>query len=464
MLQVTAGGRETNMTQRLARLVALAGRVRRLSWCTVVVVVSHDPAFLAAFAEWSLRGRLLVWSTRLVVVTRLALPQLRTLLPAHWTFAMMNAVFLITKDTSGNNEFHGATVNVTTLPYGVFWDESEGPGNTTVFSGTDYYTLEAISHALNFTIRKVPATSWAEHTRKILPQVLQLVAERRAFFAPVVHTVLPHRLEKIDFSIVYEMSTISFCMAPPGITAQWQALYYPLSHTVWFSTLLVLLLTPVAFIVLIRKTGDILAKRTEQFSFGALFQHMAGILLGQSLLHRLPSFSSSRVLVAAWLVFALILGTVYSGNLTASLTLPKYPPRPETLPQLVEAVDRITMQPYGKEFRKFFAKSDSPLFQKLADMIDFVPSLVEGQRQAAERNQAHLDNLRSQHDNIAKSYSRADGSELLYIGRESIMPGQSAWPLPHDAPYTAVIDRHLMAVVEVGSRSYYAPLNYPVGE
>ena len=29
------------------------------------------------------------------------------------------------------------------------------------------------------------------------------------------------------------------------------------------------------------------------------------------------------------------------------------------------------------------------------------------------------------------------------------MLGQSAWPLVHDAPYTAVNDRHLMAVLEV---------------
>lgn len=59
----------------------------------MVVVVSHDVTFLDAFAEWSLRGRLLVWSVRLVVVTQLDLLQLRTLLPKHWTFAMMNVIF-----------------------------------------------------------------------------------------------------------------------------------------------------------------------------------------------------------------------------------------------------------------------------------------------------------------------------------------------------------------------------------
>ena len=60
----------------------------------MVVVVSEDPVFLVDFAEWSLRGRLLVWATKLLVVTRLVVRHLETLLPTYWTFSMMNAVFL----------------------------------------------------------------------------------------------------------------------------------------------------------------------------------------------------------------------------------------------------------------------------------------------------------------------------------------------------------------------------------
>ncbi|XP_063886245.1 ionotropic receptor 93a-like [Scylla paramamosain] len=177
---------------------------------------------------------------------------------------------------------------------------------------------------------------------------------------------------------------------------------------------------------------------------------MMGMLLGQNLPRRLPTTSSSRILVGTWLMFALVIGLAYRGNLTASLTLPKYPPRPETLSQLVDTVDRITMQPYGVEFRNFFAKSDSPVFQKLARLIAFVPTIEIGQNEAVEKNQAHLENKRYQQLRIAERFTKADGSELLYIGRESIMPGQAAWPLPHDAPYRPLIDRHLMAIVEGG--------------
>lgn len=40
-------------------------------------------------------------------------------------------------------------------------------------------------------------------------------------------------------------------------------------------------------------------------------------------------------------MFAFIVGTAYRGNLTASLTAPKYPARPETLKELVSAGARF---------------------------------------------------------------------------------------------------------------------------
>lgn len=80
--------------------------------------------------------------------------------------------------------------------------------------------------------------------------------------------------------------------------------------------------------------------KDKKLLLGTVFHQMVGMLLGQSLSHHLFKTSSSRILLAAWLVFAIILGSAYSGNLTATLTLPKYPPRPETLKQLVDAADR----------------------------------------------------------------------------------------------------------------------------
>lgn len=62
--------------------------------------------------------------------------------------------------------FHGATVNVTALPFPPYWDTAEerSPDGTTTkgFTGTDYLMLEAIAGALNFSIRVLPTANWDE--------------------------------------------------------------------------------------------------------------------------------------------------------------------------------------------------------------------------------------------------------------------------------------------------------------
>ncbi|XP_042231760.1 ionotropic receptor 93a-like [Homarus americanus] len=441
VFEVVVDGQDANETLvLLSHLLHQARQVRMESRCVRVVVVSHDPVFLNTFAEWSLKGRLLVWATKLLVVTSLPLPQLHALLSSHWTFSMMNTILLNLEDTPPNLSFNGAKVNVTALPFAPYWGELKGSDGAKQYSGTDYFLLKSIADSLNFTINVVPTTSWAE--------VTQRVVDRVSFMATVFHIMLPGRLERYDYSWVYEYASLDFSMARPGIKPQWQSLYYPLTDLVWAAVLLALLLTPVILLLIIRvgewKDGG------DRIATGTVVQDVTGMLLGQNLPRRLPTVISSRVLVASWLMFALIIGSTYRGNLTAFLTLPKYPPRAETTQELARVAERITMPSYGVEFRNFFSQSDSQLFKRLGQLMHIVPSVIVGYQQAVKRKQAHLDARRYLQLKIAELYTGADGIPKLYIGRESIIPGQSAWPIPHDAPYRPVLDRCLMAVIEAG--------------
>ena len=51
--------------------------------------------------------------------------------------------------------------------------------------------------------------------------------------------------------------------------------------------------------------------------------------------------------------------------------------------------------------------------------------------------------------NIAQHFTDADGSTLLYIGRENVLPGIAAWPIPFDAPFKPQLDSIMMAVLQV---------------
>ncbi|XP_071535583.1 ionotropic receptor 21a-like [Panulirus ornatus] len=181
-----------------------------------------------------------------------------------------------------------------------------------------------------------------------------------------------------------------------------------------------------------------------------MIQEAFGTLLGQNLSKWLPRASSSRVLVASWLVFAFILGTVYRGNLTAALTLPKYPPRPETVEELVNFADRVTMPPFGKDWQKQFRESGSAKLERLANLMDIGPTILEGLQMALEKKQAHLTTRQAFSHWTAEHFTRADGSVPLYFGQEHIVPGACAWPIPHDAPYKHHVDNIMMEVKEAG--------------
>ena len=71
-------------------------------------------------------------------------------------------------------------------------------------------------------------------------------------------------------------------------------------------------------------------------SYGLSFLENFALLMGQSVEFKFYNRNSPELLSGIWLIFAFIVSTVYRSNLTASLTYPTYPPRPETLSELVK--------------------------------------------------------------------------------------------------------------------------------
>ncbi|XP_050689280.1 uncharacterized protein LOC126981779 isoform X2 [Eriocheir sinensis] len=474
-----------NVTRRgLAETLQTARFVRRRSQCVVVVVVSEDYEFLVAFAQWSLKARLLSGTTKLLVLTRLPFYRVENLLCSYWTLSMMNAMLLNQEGEDARflvyvhlpfsqagsqvkriaswgsrpglvlrlafplfpdkfSNFHGTTVNVTALPYTPHWveetNQSEDGTSKTVYSGTDYYLLASIAYALNFTIHVIPTPSWNEVALK--------VEERKSFMATVFHNVLPQRLERYDYSYTYEYGSLDFSVAKPSLKPRWQSLYYPLSNSVWLAVIAIMLIVPLSLYLLCLPE---LTPNSNRLGFGIVVQMVIATFLSQNLTKKLPQFNWSRCLMAAWLVFALVVGTVYRGNLTAALTLPKYPPRTETVQQLVNTFTSITMPPFGNEFIKFFKQSNSTLYKSLADKMSIVPDVITGLQRAQDYREAHVAGRRYMEQMIARHFTSPLGSTPLYVGRESLLPGISAWPIPHDAPYKHRLDTLMMAVVEAG--------------
>lgn len=70
-------------------------QMRVMSLSVTVVVVSQNPAFLDAFAELSLKGRLQMWSTKLIIHTNLPFSVLQGL---HKLLSTRNCMLLLANE------------------------------------------------------------------------------------------------------------------------------------------------------------------------------------------------------------------------------------------------------------------------------------------------------------------------------------------------------------------------------
>ncbi|MPC51920.1 hypothetical protein E2C01_045777 [Portunus trituberculatus] len=84
--------RQANDTHKqIILLIKKAHLIAAKTTKVLVLVASDDSNFLSTFAEWSLRSRFLVWTTRLLLFTRL---QARTVQHLHETLSMTNSLLL----------------------------------------------------------------------------------------------------------------------------------------------------------------------------------------------------------------------------------------------------------------------------------------------------------------------------------------------------------------------------------
>nr|XP_027212998.1 uncharacterized protein LOC113806086 [Penaeus vannamei] len=183
--------------------------------------------------------------------------------------------------------------------------------------------------------------------------------DRTSFMAANGYVVLPSRLQQYGFTREYGMTSQTFVMATPSLAPRWDNLLFPLSWEVWVAVIAALVvLAGVLKMVCVCKymsmsvlsvASDAPSKPLSQLghigraTYPDLSQSVLEvykILLGQDFSQWRARTTASRLVVATWLVVALVVGVAYRGNLTASLTSPMYPPRPETAAEMVRVVER----------------------------------------------------------------------------------------------------------------------------
>ncbi|KAK4300810.1 hypothetical protein Pmani_027012 [Petrolisthes manimaculis] len=468
--------------------------------------------------------RMLVWETRLLLVTRLPRATVDSLLISHWTFTMMNTILanldpqqhghvgtlmansdpqqhghvgslmansdpqqhghvcvcrwqvfvhlpyspvgpkVVRVASWTHNEgltfhsntqlfpnkfsnFHGATVPLTALILPPFWKvvNPKARDSWTKYSGRDCLLTKFVARALNFTFHM--------HRSSNIDEIMVSLETTRVMLSVFRIMLIPQILARVDHSYFIDRASFTFSMTRPSTKPQWQSLFYPLALEVWFGILaLVFIVPPITYMILYLE-GTTYTRAALQNTSPTM--ETIAILLGQDVLFRLPKGDSSRILICVWLLFSFWMGTVYRGTLTAFLTVPDYPSRPENMEELAQAGVRCKFTQNATRFLMYFQESNLTPYRSVASRVDIVSTVLEGLQETSENNVAFFHERYNTQLMIAKLFNNRDGTSNLYVAKENVIPNYAAWMMPHDAPYKTEVDSSLLRVIESGLKEKF---------
>ncbi|MPC18113.1 Glutamate receptor [Portunus trituberculatus] len=158
VFQAEMDGEITNATHaRLSHTIEKARQIRVRSLSVTMAVVSQNPAFLAAFAELSLTGRLQMWSTRVIIHTSLPL---RVLTGMHKLLSTRNCMLLLANELYTYARSPEKTFG-TRLPDG-YWTGMMG---MVVREEADFGTGPFILNKARYDAADVTSTIWMDNMR-----------------------------------------------------------------------------------------------------------------------------------------------------------------------------------------------------------------------------------------------------------------------------------------------------------
>nr|XP_045593556.1 uncharacterized protein LOC123755121 [Procambarus clarkii] len=367
MWEVAADGQDANVTlMQLSRVVDQARRLRQVSWCVTVVVVSDDLAFLAAFAQWSLKGRLVGPATRLLAVTNASLvnnPDLSR------TYSMMNAMMLVVEDfqkcgvylhvpysprgakalkvafwtphqglalTSSLPLFpdkfsklsNGPTLIVVTETYPtheiVLVDDSKSPGGKRLeFFSPIANVLQLLANVTNFTYlyMRPPDGLWgSQQNDGSWSGMVGMVSREEVDVGLGPFSVSASRAEVVDFTWPISVYYGKILGGRGRLVVDPWGFVLPLTPLVWAAILATLLVLPLTVSLLsscvsVRTPGECIE---DTFRFITIFLHQGGIVSHKK-------WWWERVVMLVWMMVTLVLTQSYAGNLMALLAVRHIP-------------------------------------------------------------------------------------------------------------------------------------------
>nr|XP_045600623.1 glutamate receptor U1-like [Procambarus clarkii] len=497
--------------QQLPQVLSLARKLRQVSWCVTVVVVSDDLTFLATFAQWSLKGRLLVWSTRLLVVTRLPLHHLHHL---HTLLSNTNSMLIIYEESLDSIRC-GVYLQVPYSPLGAqalkvaSWTPQRGlaltsslplfpdkfssfplrptlklaaevnPLNSLVmdgtregaetreqgtvqFAGPAALLVSYLATALNFSYvytRPPDGAAGSKRTDGTWSGMLGMVSRQEVDIAVGPFGISRLRAEIVDFTAPMFIDNLRILGARGRPEVNPWGFLFPLEPLVWSAILGALLVLPLT--TLLMASCFSLNTHGHNYSLPPTSAYLR-ILLNQNVLDSGAYWWWERVVLAVWGLVTVVLTQSYAGNLMALLAV-RYIPQPyQSLRDVLDDGSVITIWEKGSSNVQFVREIESGMYREIADLKDkgrliyiVHTEFEESMHTLVKRGDYVLMEL----DYGVKIYMSRDftssGKCSFYESREGFMTLMFAMAGQKGSPVVSALSKRIRAVTEAGLFRYW---------
>ncbi|XP_069941770.1 glutamate receptor-like [Cherax quadricarinatus] len=487
---------------QVSQVIPHARRIRQLSSYTTIVVISDELEFVGSFVKWSLKGRLAVWSTRLLTVTRLTLAHLQSY---YTSLSKMNEMLLIITDSQAglrcNMYVHLPFSPQETLPLRVgYWTPQRGllltshlplfpekfskfvhqphllaaseespfhrmiitddpvtPGKQIFhFGGPMGDLLDYLAEALNFSYSNVrpPDGVWGSKLGNgSWTGMMRMVMTEEVAIAVGPFMIRQDRAEVVDFtaSIFVDYWRI---LGARGVPEEdpW-GFIFPLEPLVWAAILAVMLVLATA--IFLMNLWFSYKYIVQGIWLQVIFDYLR-ILLQQDL--SVPVYWWwERILLVVWMMGTLVLTRSYSGNLMALLTVRHIAQPYQSRQQVLDDTSVTMIWMVGSGLEEVLQSAESGLYREMADAERTGRLIWRTQAQFPELMDSLVkqgDHVLIQVDNAMKALISQDftrtGECSFYASKETFLPFVFGMIAPLDNPIIPALNKRIMLMTEAG--------------
>ncbi|XP_071540849.1 probable glutamate receptor [Panulirus ornatus] len=404
-------GKSKGSNTTLSWMVGEARQLRQVSGCVTVLVVSDDPAFLAASAEWSLKVRLLTWSNKLLAVTRRPLQDLPHL---YTSFSMINSMLIIV-DTSApfprcdiyahppyrppeaqvvpiaswstirgltlathlplfpekfSKFVYGPSFLVVAMEYPFYVERHPAwtPGQPLNYKGPVIQLLALLANQSNFTYTFVEPPDGTFGTKEAdgsWTGMVGMVGRNEVDIGVGPFSLSGVRAEVVDYMKVFVDDTIKIIggLGRPEVDP-W-AFLMPLGPLVWTAILAALLVVPGMVLLLLHSFPPNTPQKGD-WQIENIFLYIR-ILLQQDFSPEPSERGWERLLLGSWMVMTLVLARSYDGKLRSMMAV-RYIPQPyQSLRDVLDDPSATMIWLTGSSYMQYLRTVKSGPFAEVMD-------------------------------------------------------------------------------------------------